>query len=112
MACAAAAAEELPEDIAETAVTKIKLNIFGVKAAKPFEWVASCMAATPGIIADAGMSELVVALPLLLVFQYLVCLTDFFEFGFVATFFIGVIFDSKAPVRLFYLISARALRHT
>jgi hypothetical protein len=99
-----AAAKKLAEYIAKTAIAKVEVNVL-VTATKAFKRIAtgSTIATNPGV------TELVVALAFLLIFEYFVGLVDFFELGLVTTLFVRVVFYGSLTERLFDFIGAGTL---
>jgi hypothetical protein len=98
-----APSEETPEDVAESTITKIKVDILTAKSAEAFKWITA--RPTAAISTDASMTELIIALTFLGILQDFVCFRSFFEFRLVATFFVWVVLDGSLAKRLLDFIS-------
>jgi hypothetical protein len=101
-----AAAEELAENISQSAVAEIKLDILP-KTSETFKRVTGT-----GSAANSRMAELVVALALLLVFKDFIGFAQFFELSLITPVFIGVVFDRQTAVRFFDFVGTGGLRDT
>src|SRR5690242_17439172 len=84
------------------------LALGAAKTAKSCERIA----VTGRAGANTGMAELVVALALLIVFEYFIGFVDFFELGFVAAFFVWMKLNSLLAESFFDLISTGAFINT
>jgi hypothetical protein len=88
------AAEETAEDVAQAHITEVEALAL-TEAIKAFEAAA--------ITPDTGVSELVVALALLGIFQYFVRFANFLEFSFITT-LVRVVSHRRSAEGLLYLI--------
>lgn len=93
------------------ATAKVEVDVLGAaEPAKALERIAA--RATAGRPANAGVTELVVALAFLLVFQHFVGFIDLFKFGLITALFIRVILHRRLTKGLLDLILRGRFRHT
>jgi hypothetical protein len=89
------APEKATKNIAQAEVTEVKVDVLplSTETLETFEWITVSATVAP----DTGVAELVIALPLLGIFQYFVSLIDLFELCLVPTLFIGVELHGFTP---------------